>query len=68
MSESMGKSSKNVGSSVALSSAVSRSRLSILMWARSSLRNSIIVSRSLSLAEVVCGGRDAVAAYWTCDW
>ena len=68
MSESTGKSSKNVWSSAALSSAASRSRLSILMWARSSLRNSIIVSRSLWLAVVVCSGRDVVAAYRTCDW
>ena len=67
MSLSTGESSKSVWSLVALLSAILRSCLSILMQARSSLRNSMIVSRSLWLAVVVCGGRDVVAGYRVCD-
>ena len=67
MSLLTGESSKSVWSSAALSLAISRSCLSILMQACSSLRNSMIVSHSLWLAVVVCGGRDAVAGYRMCD-
>ena len=68
MSWETGESWKNPLSSVVLSPARSRRCLSVLMWACSSLRNLIIVSRSLSLVAVVLGGRDAVAAYWMCNW
>ena len=68
MSGSTGESSKKQCNSAALSSAISRRHLSVLMQARSSLRNSMIVSRSRRLVVVVCSGRDLVAAYQTCDW
>ena len=68
MSGSTGESSKREWSAVVLSSAISRRRLSVWMWVCSSLRNSIIISCSRSLAAEVCGGRDSVAANQTCDW
>ena len=67
MSGSTGESSKRAWSAAVLSSAISRRCLSVLMQARSSLRNSIIVSRSRSLVAAVCGGRDSASANRTCD-
>ena len=63
-----GESSNNEWSSVALSLAISRSHLSILRQACSSLRNLMIIALSLWLVLEVFSGRDAAAVYWMCDW
>ena len=64
----MGELWKNPSSLAVFFSAISRRAQRVLRHPHSSLRNLTIVSFSLSLAAVVFSGKDAVAAYWMCNW